>query len=54
MICMNLLAGEYWQKDVVQLEHTTLASGGSPPPADAYTINGQPGPNYNCSNNGNA
>ncbi|KAJ8540080.1 hypothetical protein K7X08_026469 [Anisodus acutangulus] len=28
-----------------------LASGGSPPPADAFTINGQPGPNYNCSAN---
>ncbi|KAG2284883.1 hypothetical protein Bca52824_044487 [Brassica carinata] len=28
-------------------EHTILL--GPPPPADAFTINGQPGPNYNCS-----
>lgn len=47
------MAGEYWVKDVVQLEHATIASGGAPPPADAYTINGQPGPNYNCSKQGN-
>ncbi|KAL0428710.1 UNVERIFIED_CONTAM: Laccase-6 [Sesamum radiatum] len=28
-----------------------LASGGGPPIADAYTMNGHPGPNYNCSGN---
>jgi laccase len=47
------MLGEYWKQDVVQIERTTAASGGSPPVADAYTINGHPGPNYNCSNNGN-
>ena len=47
------MAGEYWNQDVVQLERTTIASGGNPPVADAYTINGHPGPNYNCSKNGN-
>lgn len=47
------MAGEYWNQDVVQLERTTVASGGNPPVADAYTINGHPGPNYNCSKNGN-
>ncbi|KAF4384531.1 hypothetical protein F8388_003838 [Cannabis sativa] len=46
-----IILGEYWLKDVVQLDHTTIASGGSPPPPDAFTINGHPGPNYNCSNN---
>lgn len=40
-------------QDVVELELNTTASGGPPTPANAYTINGQPGPNYNCSNNGN-
>lgn len=40
-------------KDMVQIEQEVLASGGAPPPADAFTINGQPGPNYNCSANGN-
>lgn len=40
-------------KDMVQIEQAVLASGGAPPPADAFTINGQPGPNYNCSADGN-
>lgn len=48
------MAGEYWVKDVVQLERATMDSGGAPPHADAYTINGRPGPNYNCSKNGNS
>ncbi|WCJ22442.1 laccase 6 [Euphorbia peplus] len=46
-----VMLGEYWLQDVVQLERRTLATGGAPPPADAYTINGHPGPNYNCSAN---
>lgn len=46
------MAGEYWLKDLVQIEQATLASGGAPPRADAYTINGHPGPNYNCSTDG--
>ncbi|XP_041011182.1 laccase-6 [Juglans microcarpa x Juglans regia] len=46
-----IILGEYWNQDVVELERNTTASGGSPPVADAYTINGHPGPNYNCSNN---
>ncbi|KAG2380185.1 Laccase-6 protein [Vigna angularis] len=44
--------GEYWLQDLQQIEKATLASGGPPPKADAYTINGHPGPNYNCSTNG--
>ncbi|MED6168941.1 hypothetical protein PIB30_016424 [Stylosanthes scabra] len=43
--------GEYWMKDLQEIEHSTLASGGAPPRADAFTINGHPGPNYNCSIN---
>ncbi|KAK6158904.1 hypothetical protein DH2020_006218 [Rehmannia glutinosa] len=46
-----IILGEYWLRDVIQLEQAVLASGGGPPIADAYTINGHPGPNYNCSNN---
>ncbi|CBI40575.3 unnamed protein product, partial [Vitis vinifera] len=46
-----ILLGEYWLKDLVQLERQVLASGGGPPPANAFTINGHPGPNYNCSKN---
>ncbi|KAG2241609.1 hypothetical protein Bca52824_096408 [Brassica carinata] len=45
----TILLGEYWLKNVVELEKHVLESGGPPPPADAFTINGQPGPNYNCS-----
>ncbi|KAL1329249.1 hypothetical protein HN51_046376 [Arachis hypogaea] len=46
-----ILLGEYWIKDLQEIEHSTLASGGAPPRADAFTINGHPGPNYNCSTN---
>ncbi|XP_057980390.1 laccase-6 [Malania oleifera] len=45
-----IILGEYWLKDPVQMERDVLASGGGPPLADAFTINGHPGPNYNCSN----
>ncbi|RZC56482.1 hypothetical protein C5167_015342 [Papaver somniferum] len=48
-----ILLGEYWHKDVVQLEHEALESGGAPTPADAFTINGHPGPNYKCSSSNN-
>ncbi|KAI8544936.1 hypothetical protein RHMOL_Rhmol07G0004200 [Rhododendron molle] len=44
-----IILGEYWLRDLVQLEQAVLASGGGPPTADAFTINGHPGPNYNCS-----
>ncbi|KAL5062442.1 hypothetical protein RYX36_024179 [Vicia faba] len=46
-----IILGEYWLKDLQQVEHATLVSGGAPPPADAYIINSHPGPNYNCSIN---
>ncbi|KAJ0814741.1 putative laccase [Helianthus annuus] len=47
----TVILGEYWQQDLVQLERSVMASGGSASIADAYTINGHPGPNYNCSAN---
>ncbi|KAJ0962112.1 hypothetical protein J5N97_029940 [Dioscorea zingiberensis] len=43
--------GEYWHKNVLKIEKQVLASGGGPPIADAYLINGHPGPLYNCSSN---
>ncbi|CAJ2663058.1 unnamed protein product [Trifolium pratense] len=46
-----IILGEYWLQDLQEIEHATLVSGGAPPPADAYTINSHPGPNYNCSIN---
>lgn len=50
---ISRVLGEYWNKDVVQLEKRVLASGGAAPPADAFLINGHPGPRYNCSAHGN-
>ncbi|KAF5733530.1 laccase-6-like [Tripterygium wilfordii] len=47
---LALTPREYWLKNMVQLEQQVLASGGDPPIADAFIINGHPGPNYNCSN----
>ncbi|XP_031092795.1 laccase-6 [Ipomoea triloba] len=47
----TIILGEYWLQDATQLENAVLASGGGPPPADSFTINGHPGPNYNCSTN---
>lgn len=47
-----MVSGEYWFKDLLKLEKRVLASGGGAPAADVYTINGQPGPLYNCSKNG--
>ncbi|MQL83053.1 hypothetical protein Taro_015522 [Colocasia esculenta] len=46
-----IILGDYWNKDAVQLERQILDSGGAAPPADAFTINGHPGPFYNCSTN---
>ncbi|XP_068636180.1 laccase-6 [Aristolochia californica] len=46
-----LIFAEYWHKDVLKLEQQVLASGGAPPAADAYLINGHPGRLYNCSSN---
>eukprot|EP00249_Psilotum_nudum_P034482 c53583_g1_i1 orf=426-2087(+) len=43
-----LILGEYWSADLKLLEEQTLQSGITPP-ADAYTINGHPGPLYSCS-----
>ncbi|MQL77230.1 hypothetical protein Taro_009635 [Colocasia esculenta] len=46
-----LIFGEYWNKDLRKLEKQVLSSGGGAPPTNAYTINGHPGPRFNCSSN---
>lgn len=44
-----IVLGEYWLMDTQELEREVVQSGGGPPSADAYVINGHPGPLYNCS-----
>ncbi|XP_059625238.1 laccase-17-like [Cornus florida] len=43
--------GEWWNVDQEAVISQALQSGGSPNVSDAYTINGFPGPLYNCSEN---
>lgn len=50
-ICMQLIAGEWWNANVVDVENQGLATGAAPQGSDAYTINGLPGDYYNCSQN---
>ncbi|KAF7820579.1 laccase-15-like [Senna tora] len=42
--------GEWWKQDIVQVFNDFRTNGGDPVPSDAYTINGQPGDLYPCSN----
>ena len=46
-----MIAGEWWNANVVEVENEGLASGGAPINSDAYTINGKPGDLYQCSQN---
>ncbi|KAJ6412423.1 hypothetical protein OIU84_005470 [Salix udensis] len=41
--------GQWWKKDVMDVLHETIISGGDPEISDALTINGQPGDLYPCS-----
>lgn len=47
-----LIAGEWWNGDVDEVENEMMKYGGGPNSSDAYTINGLPGPFYPCSNKG--
>ncbi|CAL0329152.1 unnamed protein product [Lupinus luteus] len=46
-----ILFGEWWKVDPEAVIAEALQTGGGPNVSDAYTINGLPGPLYNCSNN---
>ena len=60
MICLDLslllymieYAGEWWNADPEAVINQALQTGGGPNVSDAYTINGLPGPLYNCSAKG--
>ncbi|KAK8713932.1 hypothetical protein V6N13_149134 [Hibiscus sabdariffa] len=49
--CLNLLAGEWWNANVIDVEQQAIATGALPNLSDAYTINGWPGDLYPCSQN---
>ncbi|KAJ3683219.1 hypothetical protein LUZ60_013446 [Juncus effusus] len=44
-----LIFGEWWKADTEVVIKQALQTGGGPNVSDAYTINGLPGPLYNCS-----
>ena len=52
MVLLNVIAGEYWDANVVDVENQGLATGAAPNISDAFTINGQPGDLYSCSETG--
>ncbi|KAB1221802.1 Laccase-17 [Morella rubra] len=45
-----IVFGEWWNVDPEAVIRQALQTGGGPNVSDAYTINGLPGPLYNCSN----
>ncbi|KAK6163173.1 hypothetical protein DH2020_000037 [Rehmannia glutinosa] len=47
-----IIFGEWWNADTEAVINQALQTGGGPNVSDAYTINGLPGPSYNCSANG--
>ncbi|KAI4349894.1 hypothetical protein L6164_010437 [Bauhinia variegata] len=46
-----IIFGEWWNNDTEAVISQALQTGGGPNVSDAYTINGLPGPLYNCSQN---
>ncbi|XP_048139890.1 laccase-13-like isoform X2 [Rhodamnia argentea] len=45
-----ILLGEWWDRDPMDVLRQALFTGAAPNVSDAYTINGQPGDFYRCSN----
>ncbi|XP_040992085.1 laccase-12-like [Juglans microcarpa x Juglans regia] len=45
-----ILLGEWWDANPIDVVREATRTGGAPNVSDAYTINGQPGDLYNCSN----
>ena len=46
------MAGEWWKADTEAVIKQAMQTGLAPNLSDAYTINGLPGPLYNCSAKG--
>ncbi|TYJ97586.1 Laccase-10 [Cucumis melo var. makuwa] len=49
---MPIIFGEWWNVDTEAVISQALQTGGGPNVSDAYTMNGLPGPFYNCSAKG--
>lgn len=45
-------AGEWWNANTEAVINQSLVTGAGPNVSDSYTINGFPGPLYNCSAKG--
>lgn len=48
----SYITGEWFNSDPEAIINQALQTGGGPNVSDAYTINGHPGPLYNCSAKG--
>ncbi|XP_010543702.1 PREDICTED: laccase-12 [Tarenaya hassleriana] len=46
----TLLLGEWWNANPIDVLKEAIRTGAAPNVSDAYTVNGQPGDLYNCSN----
>ncbi|KAH6765714.1 laccase 3 [Perilla frutescens var. hirtella] len=51
-IDVPIILGEWWDRNIVDVMRQALFTGAAPNVSDAYTINGQPGDLYKCSNQG--
>lgn len=47
-----IIAGEWWNGNVINIADEALQSGNPPNISDAFTINGKPGDLYPCSSAG--
>ena len=45
---MDQIIGEWWKADTETVISQALQTGAGPNVSDAFTINGLPGPTYNC------
>lgn len=49
---INMHVGEWWNANTEAVINQSLVTGAGPNVSDSYTINGLPGPLYNCSAKG--
>lgn len=52
MSCLPRIIGEWWKADTETIINEAMQTGGAPKISDAFTINGLPGPFYNCAAKG--